>query len=61
MEVDYNYLLKKHEIIRKLDEVLNELDSYLQDVKKRGGTMGYRVGSVFENIQKSRDFFDNEC
>lgn len=46
-------------VIEKWSELVNELSIYLEDVKSRGGTMGYKVGYFCKEQKRLKEIFEN--
>ena len=54
--VDYDKLIKKGDIISKLDSIIVDVQLFLDE--NRSGTKGFAIGSVLHQLRRSRDFFE---
>jgi len=54
--VDYDKLIKKRDVISKLDSLIVDMQVFLDE--NRSGTKGFAIGSVLHQLMRSRDFFE---
>ena len=54
--VDYDKLIKKGDIISKLDSIIVDVQMFLDE--NRSGTKGFAIGSVLHQLRRIRDFFE---
>jgi hypothetical protein len=54
--VDYDKLIKKRDVISKLDSLIVDMQVFLDE--NRSGTKGFAIGSVLYQLRRSRDFFE---
>ena len=54
--VDYDKLIKKRDVISKLDSLIVDMQVFLDE--NRSGTKGFAIGSVLHQLIRSRDFFE---
>ena len=48
---------QKEKVLKKWDELINELDIYLQEARKAGGTKGHKVGSMRDQQMRVKNSF----
>jgi len=54
--VDYDKLIKKRDVISKLDSLIVDMQVFLDE--NRSGNKGFAIGSVLHQLMRSRDFFE---
>lgn len=49
----------KQEVCKVWEELIDKMNDYLLEVRKRGGTMGHKVGSLYSSKKETKRIFEN--
>ena len=56
--VPFRHLSEKQKIIATWEKLIDQLSIYLEEVRKRGGTMGHKVGSIRDQQKHIKELFE---
>ena len=57
--VPFRPISDKQKIIATWEVLIDQLSIYLEEVRRRGGTMGHKVGSIRDQQKHIKELFEN--
>lgn len=57
--IPFRPISEKQKIIATWEDLIDQLSIYLEEVRKRGGTMGHKVGSIRDQQKHIKELFEN--